>query len=223
MLIRHWMQTKVVSVKPETSLLRCKSLIREHNIAQLPVVDNDNRVIGIISNTDIKEFSPQNNTGLEILELLDILAETPVKQIMNKNPWTIRVENTVENAALIMEEKSVSCLPVIDSDKKLEGIITQWDIFKTFINICGIKEQGIQMSFLLEYKPGTLRAKLAKMQEHKARIISVLSNNHPDGMRYVTVRFRATDPVTEERLIKELIDSGGVLCWGKEHDIHTIG
>ncbi|MDO5483664.1 MAG: CBS domain-containing protein, partial [Desulfovibrionaceae bacterium] len=191
-------------------------------IGRLPIVDKENRVIGIISNTDIKEFSPQNTTGLEILELLDMLGETPVKQIMIPRPYTININNTVENAALLMAEKSVASLPVVDEHDKLMGIITEWDIFKIFINITGVREKGIQISFMLEHKPGTLRAKLDKLKEYKARVISVLSSITEDEMRLVTLRFRSTEPETEEALIKELSADGSVIYWGRGNDIHLL-
>lgn len=222
MLIKHCMQSKVVSISPDTSLLKCKSLFREYGVSRLPVVDTNNYVVGIISNTDIKEFSPQNTTGLEVLELLDMLAETPAKQIMVVKPKTININNTVENAALLMEEYSVGCLPVVDDDEKLAGIITDWDVFKMFINITGTREQGIQMSFVLEHKPGTLRAKLDKLKEYGARIITVLSNVTDDGMRDVTLRFRAPDAASEAKLIEELSADGSVVYWGRGDEIHMM-
>lgn len=222
MLITSCMQSNVVSVSPETSLLKCKSLFREYGVSRLPVVDTENHVVGIISNTDIKEFSPQNTTGLEVLELLDILGETPVKQIMVVDPKTININNTVENAALLMERYAVGCLPVVDDNDTLVGIITDWDIFKIFINITGTRAAGVQMSFVLEHKPGTLRAKLDKLKEHGARVITILSNITDDGMRDVTLRFRASDTATEEKLIEELSADGSVVYWGRGNEIHMM-
>ena len=222
MLIKNCMQSKVVAISPNTSLLKCKSLFREYGVSRLPVVDTENRVVGLISNTDIKEFSPQNTTGLEVLELLDILSETPAKQIMVVQPKTISINTTVENAAMLMEKHSVGCLPVINDDDTLAGIITDWDIFKMFINITGSREKGVEMSFVLEHKPGTLRAKLDKLKEYGARIITVLSNITDDGMRDVTLRFRNIDPAREEELIRELSADGSVVYWARGDEIHML-
>ena len=161
MLIKQWMTHEVVSVLPDTSLLKCKSLLRDMNISHLPVVDKQGHVVGLLCSDDIKEFSPQHTTGLEVLELLDILAETPAKQIMVVAPHTIHIDETVENAAILMDEKRVNCLPVVDSNDKLVGIVTESDIFKTFISITGSRTESVQMAFVLENKPGTLRAILA--------------------------------------------------------------
>ena len=49
MLVENWMATNVIAVKPDTSLLKCRNLLKEHQIRRLPVVDDQNRVVGIIS------------------------------------------------------------------------------------------------------------------------------------------------------------------------------
>lgn len=223
MLIKQWMTHDVVSVLPDTSLLKCKSLLRDMNISHLPVVDKQGHVVGLLCDDDIKEFSPQHTTGLEVLELLDILAETPAKKIMVVAPHTIHIDETVENAAMLMEEKRVGCLPVVDSNDKLVGIVTEWDIFKTFISITGSRAESVQMAFVLENKPGTLRAILDRLKEARARVVTVLSNIRDDGRRGVTLRFRGEERAVEDELIKEFCAQGTVQYWGRGHEIHIVG
>ena len=223
MLIKHCMQSKVVSISPDTSLLKCKSLLRDMNISHLPVVDKQGHVVGLLCDDDIKEFSPQHTTGLEVLELLDILAETPAKQIMIVAPHTIHIDETVENAAILMDEKRVNCLPVVDSNDKLVGIVTESDIFKTFISITGSRTESVQMAFVLENKPGTLRAILDRLKEAQARVVTVLSNIRDDGRRGVTLRFRGEERAVEDALIKEFCAQGTVQYWGRGHEIHIVG
>lgn len=223
MLIKQWMTHEVVSVLPDTSLLKCKSLLRDMNISHLPVVDKQGHVVGLLCDDDIKEFSPQHTTGLEVLELLDILAETPAKQIMVVAPHTIHIDETVENAAILMDEKRVNCLPVVDSNDKLVGIVTESDIFKTFISITGSRTESVQMAFVLENKPGTLRAILDRLKEAQARVVTVLSNIRDDGRRGVTLRFRGEERAVEDALIKEFCEQGTVQYWGRGHEIHIVG
>ena len=223
MLIKQWMTHEVVSVLPDTSLLKCKSLLRDMNISHLPVVDKQGHVVGLLCDDDIKEFSPQHTTGLEVLELLDILAETPAKQIMIVAPHTIHIDETVENAAILMDEKRVNCLPVVDSNDKLVGIVTESDIFKTFISITGSRTESVQMAFVLENKPGTLRAILDRLKEAQARVVTVLSNIRDDGRRGVTLRFRGEERAVEDALIKKFCAQGTVQYLGRGHEIHIVG
>lgn len=222
MLIRQKMTHEVVSITPGTSLLKSKSLLRDLNIRHLPVVDKDDHVVGLLYAEDIKAFSPQQTTGLEVLELLDILDETPAKQIMQVAPPTINIDDTVENAALLMVEKRVGCLPVVNNDDKLVGIVTEWDIFKTFIDITGSRTEGVQMAFVLENKPGTLRVILARLKEAGASVVTVLSAIREDGFRDVTLRFRGERAI-EEALIKEFCAQGTVQYWGRKNEIHIVG
>ena len=68
MLVENWMATNVIAVKPDTSLLKCRNLLKEHQIRRLPVVDDQNRVVGIISDRDVKGASPSKATALEVHE-----------------------------------------------------------------------------------------------------------------------------------------------------------
>ena len=66
MAVKHWMTNDVITVKADTSLLKCRNLMKEKNIRRVPVVDDDNHVIGIISDRDVKSASPSKATALEV-------------------------------------------------------------------------------------------------------------------------------------------------------------
>ena len=82
MLVENWMATNVIAVKPDTSLLKCRNLLKEHQIRRLPVVDDQNRVVGIISDRDVKGASPSKATALEVHEMQYLLAELKAKDII---------------------------------------------------------------------------------------------------------------------------------------------
>ena len=190
MLILDWMKSNVISVPPDTSLLHCRKLFKEHQISRLPVVDADKVVVGLISASDIKEFSQQRTTGLEILEVLDMLGETKAKQLMTVDPATINYKGTVEQAATKMIERRVACLPVVNDEEKLVGILTEWDIFKALVSISGAAmPTGVEMAFKLENRRGTLREILDRLKEYGVRISTVLSIISDDGMRQVKILF----------------------------------
>ncbi len=220
MLILDWMKTNVVSVPPDTSLLRCRKLFKENQITRLPVVDTEGVVVGLISATDIKAFAPQRTTGLQILEVLDLLGETMVKQLMVVDPVTIHYKGTVEQAANKMIEKQVNCLPVVNDDEKLVGILTEWDIFKALVSMSGAGlTLGVEMDFDLENRRGTLREILDKTKEYGARIATVLSIITDDGMRQVKIRFWADDPQTEDRALEGLKDHPGLRYWARNGEV----
>lgn len=204
MLIRDWMTKDVISVTPETSMLKASKLMKENHIRRLPVVDETNFVIGIVSDRDIKEASPSKATTLDAHELYYLLSELKVKGIMSPKPITVTPEDSVEKVALLMEEKGIGGLPVVDAHGILTGIITDHDIYKILIAISGARLGGIQLTFLLEDKPGVLCRILDAFRPHNANIVSVLTDVREgrDKSR-VYIRIRPMDRAAEKALVED--------------------
>ena len=76
---------------------------------------------------------------------------------MTKNPVTISRTTTVEEAARLMVDQDLSCLPVVE-DGKLVGIVSKSDMFKILLELFGARHFGIRLSFLVDDKPGTIAA-----------------------------------------------------------------
>lgn len=220
MLISDWMKPHVITVTPDTSLLQCRKLLKDNRISYLPVVDRDNIVVGLIAASDLKAFAPQHAIGLEILEALEILAETKVKNIMVVAPVTINYNNTVEQAAKIMFDRHVACLPVINDEYKLVGIITGWDIFHALLNMSGAEQGGEEAGFLLPNQPGTIREILETLKTHGMSVISVLSAAADNGMRQVKIRFQAQDATALDDVFDILKQHSGLRYWARDGKVH---
>ncbi len=220
MLILDWMKPHVITVVPDTSLLQCRKLLKDNRINYLPVVDRDNIIVGLIASADLKAFAPQHTTGFEILEALDILAETKVKDVMVVAPVTIHYNNTVEQAAKTMFDRHVACLPVIDDEDKLVGIITGWDIFHALLNMSGAEQGGEEAGFVLPNQPGTIREILDTLKTHGMSVISVLSAAADNGMRQVKIRFRAQDAAALDDTFEILKQHSGLRYWARDGKVH---
>lgn len=214
MLIRRWMTKDVVTVTPETSMLKAGKLMKDRGIRRLPVVDADNRVIGIVSDRDIKAASPSQATTLDVYELHYLLSEVKIRDVMTPNPVTIRDTDTVESVALLMQEKGFGGVPVVTEDGRLAGIITERDVFSVLVNITGVRQGGIQMAFTLENREGQLRPILDVLRKRGARIISLLSTNVADGSRHVIIRIHPLETsAAEDALIQEVQRNFRLLYW----------
>ena len=102
MLIRDWMTTDVITATPETSMLKVSKMMKEYDIRRVPVVDAQNKVVGIVSDRDVKDASPSKATTLDMHELYYLLSEIKVRDIMTPDPVTVEVRDTVERVALLM-------------------------------------------------------------------------------------------------------------------------
>ena len=218
MLIRDWMTSDVIAVSAETSMLKAGKLMKEYDIRRLPVIDDDRRVIGIVSDRDVKAASPSKATTLDMYEIYYLLSELKIKDIMTPNPRTVEALDTVEKVALLMLEKGFGGLPVVDADKKLIGIITEHDIFKVLVSITGVRAGGVQLAFCLPDRPGMMRPIFDALREHQASIISVLSSNNEDApdKRDVYLRIRPMETSQEDALIDVLKKRFSLVYWVRE-------
>jgi len=204
MLVQEWMTKDVFHIGPDTSMMKASRLMKDKNIRRLPVLDDNQRVIGIISDRDIKEASPSKATTLDMHELYYLLSELKVKDIMTKNPHCAREKDSVEGVALILMEKGFGGMPVVDDDNKLVGIITESDIFKVLTSITGIQSGGMQLAFDLPNQRGMLRPVLDALGERGHSFVSILTSHAPDlPVRRVYIRVQ---PMSREQE-KELADS----------------
>ena len=222
MLIRDWMTSDVITVTPEISMFKAGKLMKEHGIRRLPVIDGDRRVIGIVSDRDVKAASPSKATTLDMHEVYYLLSELKIKDIMTPNPVTVGELDTVEKVALLMLEKGIGGLPVVGADEKLIGIITEHDIFTVLVSITGVRAGGVQLAFRLPDKPGTMRPIFDALREYQASVISVLSSNNEggEGERNVYVRIRTMEKSREDTLIEALKQRFNLVYWVRE-EVHV--
>lgn len=202
MLILDWMHSDAVAVTPATTLLESRRLLKEHKLGRLPVVDRSGAVVGILSATDIKAILPAQSTGLDMLEAFDVLSETKAGEVMTSPAVTIGGRSTMTQAAMLMIEKGVTCLPVVDESGRLIGMLTQDDVFRGLTHMSGAQviKRAAEIGFTLENRPGTLRAILEQVSG--VRIASVLSSVDEQGMRQVEIVIWAEDPEKVRKVLE---------------------
>ncbi len=130
--VQEWMSTPVVSVSPITSISSAHQIMKENGIRRLPVVEND-RLVGIITIGDVREASPSDATTLSIWELNYLWAQLTVEKIMTRKVITVKPDDFIIDAAQLMLDHKISGLPVVDSNDKLVGILTESDIFRMLV------------------------------------------------------------------------------------------
>lgn len=208
MLVQEWMTKEVFHIGADTSMMKASRMMKDKKIRRLPVVDDNLRVVGIISDRDIKEASPSKATTLDMHELYYLLSELKVKDIMTKNPVCAKADDSVEGVALVMMEKGFGGMPVVGENNKLIGIITESDIFKVLTSITGVQSGGMQLAFELPNQRGTLRPVLDALREKGHSFVSILTSQQGQDApsRRVYIRLRAM-PKEEEKTLAEAMKS----------------
>ena len=213
MLVKGWMTADVITVDEDTTMMKAFIIMKEKKIRSLPVVNKKGKLIGIVTDRDLRDASPSKATTLDVYELNYLISTIKIKDLMTKNPVFVRPDETVEFAAILMLENKISSLPVINDKDSLIGIITQTDIFKVLINITGVYSGGIQFAFSLEDRTGSIKEVTDVIRSYGARVASILSTRETaeEGCRNAYIR---TSPLPEDKLrglVKELEEKFVVL------------
>ena len=218
MIIKDWMTKDVITVDPEASMMRAAKLMKEKNIRRLPVVDDKGKLVGMLSDRDVKEASPSKATTLDVHELYYLLSEIKVKNIMTPTPLTILETETVVKCAAIMHDKKISGLPVLNERGELVGIMTQNEVYRVLLSITGVYHGGVQFGLKLADQRGTLKEVLDFLRGYKARVISILTSYDKveDGYRQVFIRIMDMDKSVLNELQKELGDKYELSFWVRD-------
>jgi acetoin utilization protein AcuB len=195
MQIRDWMTKDPVTITEDTSMIKAIHLMKERRFRRIPVV-SQGKLVGMVTDRDLKEASPSKATTLDVHELYYLLAELQVSEIMSRDPLSVFQDDTVEHAAQIMLEHTISGLPVVDGSGAVVGIITQSDVFRAFMQITGILQGGVQFALRLEDRPGLIKDVVDLLRARGARFVSLLSSyaTSKEGYRDVYLRVKDLTP-----------------------------
>jgi acetoin utilization protein AcuB len=174
MYIGRIMHTNLITISPEASLIEAKELIDSNNIDHLLVVNKEGKLIGLLSDRDLKQnwASPANT--LSTHELDYVLEKILVKMIMVKTVVTITTETTIERAAQIMQSNNINSLPVMENEE-LVGIITSTDVMGVLLEAIGMNEESVRICVLVSDRIGKIAEVGALLRDLTINIQSMIT------------------------------------------------
>ena len=188
------MTSEVITVTPNDNIADTIALMREKKVNRLPVIEND-LVVGIVTDGDLREISPSPASTLSIFELNYLVAKTSIREVAIKNVITCRTDSNIEDAAILMRGHHISGLPVVD-DGKLMGIITQTDIFDAFLEIMGFHIPGERVVIETRDQVGILAELATIIKDFNVNIASFAGHHLADQRIQILVRLNG-DRVAE--------------------------
>jgi acetoin utilization protein AcuB len=194
MLVKNWMNKPAITIEKNSSMQEAMNLMKTHRISMLPVMDKK-RLVGVITDRDLKKASPSDATTLEIHELLYLLSTIQIKDIMSSNPISVPPDFTIEETAEILLTNKISGVPVVDNDGSVVGVITHTDLFKVIVSLTGIGKKGVQFAFCLKDRQGSILEVAQIIRGFGGRIASILTSYEkaPEGYRNVYIRMYGMD------------------------------
>ena len=154
MFVKTRMTANPFTVTPDNTVPEAAAIMKQHTVRHLPVVV-DNRVVGVLANSDIAKASPSPATSLSSTEITYLLSKLKVGSIMSRDPITIGPEALLEEAAIAMRDHKIEMLPVVE-DGCLVGVITESAILDAFIELLGFRERGTRLTIDTDDAPGVL-------------------------------------------------------------------
>ena len=132
MIISEVMAKNPATVNPEASVIEAKRIMADKGVSKLPVVDKSGALVGIVTDNDIQKAAPSEATTLDMFELSYLISKLTVEKVMKKDVKFVSEDESVEEAASLMADYKISCLPVIKNGLVV-GIITETDLFRILI------------------------------------------------------------------------------------------
>lgn len=206
MYVRQFMTSQVFTVSPDDNVADTMALMREKKINRLPVVQKG-KLVGIVTDGDLREVSPSPATTLSIFELNYLVAKTSIRDVAVKKVITCTPDTKLEDAALLMRDHGIGALPVLDHEK-LVGIITETDIFDTFLDMMGFRSPGDRMVIETKDEVGVMVDLTSIIKDYDVNITSLAVYHLKDNKVQILARLNG-DRVKEVK--NALLEKGYVL------------
>jgi len=155
MLVRDRMTSDLTTITEDTSVKDALDLIRSQAFRHLPVVDETGRLVGITTEKDLVYASPSPDLSLSVFEIDYLLSRMSVGQVMKRDVVTVSPDLPIEEAARVMIDHRIGCLPVVEGGE-LVGIISDTDIFRVFVEGLGGGHPGLRITVVIPERVGSL-------------------------------------------------------------------
>lgn len=203
MKVKHYMTKDVYTVTSDVKITDAVDIMEEHDFHRLPVVE-DNKFIGLLTEELIAESSPSKVTSLSIYEMNYLFDRVLVEDLMKKDVLTISEDIHIEEAALLMADKDITVLPVINDKNEVIGIITHKDIFKALIDLTGYKDDGVRIVLEVQEDRIGVIAEISNALAEKNVNVSHVFVNRLDDLIEITLQTKSYGNEKPEDIIQQL-------------------
>ncbi|MDR2419213.1 MAG: CBS and ACT domain-containing protein [Treponema sp.] len=204
MIIHRVMTENPIFVSLDISVNEARSVMDKYKIGHLPVLDKSGKLVGIVTHKDLIKAGPSPATTLDIYEISYLLSKLKVDKVMEKHVITVDENEVVEEAARIMADKHIGCLPVMKGSL-LIGIITDTDLFHVFINAFGARKNGIRIAVSIPDRPGELARISGAIAKRNGNIFSyVYADGDDPGHSRCTMKISGLSRAEVEDIIVSL-------------------
>jgi acetoin utilization protein AcuB len=210
------MAKDILTVDENASVMRATRIMKDNNVRRLPVLAHG-KVVGLVTDRDLKEASPSKSSSLDIHELYYLLSEMKVKEVMTPTPICLKEDDSLEMAAMVMLENKISGVLVENSAALLVGLLSETDVLRAFLHCTGIKDGAVQYIFDVPDVPGSVTKIIDLLRQQDARVLSILTSfdDAPEGMKRVAIRISVMEG-KDDVIHKALADQFTIVFHGRD-------
>lgn len=145
MLVRDRMTANPICGHPSMPVTDAQTKMRENRIRHLPILDDDKKLVGLVTQRSLLSALPSDVSSFSRFEIRYVLSKIKVQQVMVKDVKTIDENTAIEEAARVMADEKIGCLPVVQ-EGELVGIITDNDLFSIMVDLLGGRRTGVRVT-----------------------------------------------------------------------------
>jgi acetoin utilization protein AcuB len=153
MLIQDRMTKHPLTISEDESVAHTHRYMQEQKVRHLPVLNRAGDMVGVVSESDLLKAQPSAVTSLSVWEIHTLLDRIKVKDVMVRDVITTTEDCPIEDAAQLMLEHKISCLPVVRQGK-LVGLITETDLFRVFLEMFAARQKGLRITMEVPDRAG---------------------------------------------------------------------
>jgi acetoin utilization protein AcuB len=216
-----------MTVNEDIGILEAAELMKQHKVRRFPVVRGDG-LIGIVTDRDLRSAAPSEVVSFDarerelMPELHTLLSGITVKEVMSPEVITIHPDQSIVAAAQLMLERRISGIPVVDAGNRLQGIITETDIFKVLVDLAGASSGRTTFAFQLEDRAGSIKEVADIIRRHGGLVASILTSRTLAAPQFRRVYIRVGDISAQKlRTLEEDLRKQSQLLYVIHDDVVT--
>ncbi|MCH4284122.1 MULTISPECIES: CBS and ACT domain-containing protein [Bacillota] len=204
MYVKNRMTKNPICIGVNNKISEVVDIMNEKKLHRIPVV-NGKKLVGLVTEGMISKNGATKATSLSIYELNYLLSKTTVDAIMIRDVITIHEDSFLEDAALLMYKHDIGCLPVVNDDKEVVGILTSNDVLSAFLDILGYRERGSRVCIEVKDELGTIGSLSEIFVRNNCNITHLGVYSQHNGFADMIIRI---DTFQTDELEKDLEASG---------------
>ncbi|MDA8166104.1 MAG: CBS domain-containing protein [Desulfobacteraceae bacterium] len=205
MYVAMHMSSPAVTIREDVPLQEVREILRAGRFRHLPVVDGDGKLVGMVTDRDLRSASP--STILDEAESraeLARMARTPVRTIMSTRLVTLAPTSTLDDALFLLDREKVGAIPVVDEHQCVVGVFSIRDLIKAYRRLFGLGERGSALIAIENDNKPRLLTRIVEVLEEQAIPFTRLVQSEEDGgpgtvyLRVNTYNLRAVHAALQE-------------------------